>query len=73
MSNTMESNMKTYYVGCGSVTCPDVAVSFGVRLGDPEWQFSDAPVFERSMSYDFPTIEAGLRVLSPCIVIFEEE
>jgi hypothetical protein len=65
--------MKTYYVGCGSFTCPDAAVYWGVRVGDPEWQFSDGPVGERSMSYDYPTIEAGLRELSPCIIIFEDE
>ena len=41
-------------------------------LGDDEWQFSDGPVGSRSMSDDFPSLEAGLRALSPCIIIMED-
>lgn len=67
----MNQELKTYYVGCGKVTCPDIAAQWGVRLGDAEWQFSDGLSGERSYSYDFPTIDAGLRALSPCIVVFD--
>lgn len=64
--------MKTWYVGVGRVT--DEEVHGGrAKLGDPEWQFSDGPLGSRSMSYDFLTLEEGLRELSPCIVVMESD
>lgn len=64
--------MQTYYVGVGKVTDAEIAEKWGVSVGADEWQFSDGPVGNRSMSNDFPSLEAGLRELSPCIVIMED-
>lgn len=64
--------MQTYYVVNGAVTDPDIAERWGVSLGDDEWQFSDGPSGSRSTSADYPSLEAGLRELSPCIIIMED-
>lgn len=67
------TKLQVYWVGCGQVT--DVEVYWkheNVKLGDPEWQFSDGPVGNRSISYDFLSLEEGLRILSPCIIIMEK-
>lgn len=65
------AHLRTYYVGKGAVTCPDVAEMWGVPLGAPEWQFSDGPVGERGSSIDFPSLEVGLASLSPCNIVWE--
>ncbi len=60
----------TYWVGMGQVTDPE-CYKGRAALGDPEWQFSDGPVGDRSTSHDFLTLAEGLAALSPCIVIWE--
>lgn len=65
------TDLKTWYVGKGKVTDEDVAAEWGVEIGADEWQFSDGPVGERGSSQDFPTLEAGITALSPCIIIME--
>lgn len=64
--------MKTYHVVKGTVTDPELAERWGVHVGDTEWQFSDGPAGFRSSSADFPSLEEGLRALSPCIIIMED-
>ena len=62
--------MKTWHVYLGKVT--DAEAHDGGKLGDDEWQFSDAPEDRRSYSEDFLTIAAGLAALAPAIFIFYE-
>ena len=64
--------MQTYHVVKGEVTDPEIAEMWGVSLGADEWQFSDGPAGFRSTSKDFPSLEAGLRALFPCIIIMED-
>ena len=64
--------MQTYHVVKGHVTDPELAERWGVSVGDVEWQFSDGPSGARSSSADYPSMEAGLRELSPCIIIMED-
>ena len=64
--------MKTFYVGKGKITCPEVGAQWGKATGDDEWQFSDGPVGKRSFSYDYPSLEAGMKALSPATFIMEE-
>lgn len=62
--------MKTYYIERGEVTCQDVADMWGVDIGAPEYQFSDGPAGQRSMSYDYPSLDAGLSELAPAKFIY---
>ena len=64
--------MRTFYVGKGRITCPDVAANWSKSIGDDEWQFSDGPVGKRSLSYDFPSLETGMKELSPATFVMEE-
>lgn len=61
--------MKTYYIFKGTVTSLDAyEPAFGEvpKIGDDEYQFSDDDQ-NRSISYDFLTLEAGLAALGPAI------
>lgn len=42
-----------WYVEKGWVTDTEAYESSEVKVGDTEWQFSDGPVGQRSVSYDF--------------------
>jgi hypothetical protein len=67
--------LKTWYVWKGVVTDLEAHDNWNgepVKLGDPEWQFSDLPGNERTMSRDYLSLEQGLRDLSPAIFILEE-
>lgn len=66
-------NLKAYWVGMGYVTCPDVAEMWGVHVGHSEWQFSNAPVGERSQSEDYVSLSKGLEAVCPAIIIFEKD
>lgn len=43
-----------------------------VRLGDTEWQFSDAPVGQRGYSADYVSLEQGLAEHEDCILLHED-
>ena len=62
--------MKTYWIGTGKVTCLDAHPT--AKIGDTEWQFSDGPAGSRSMSFDYLSLEAGLKNLGPAVFHFEE-
>ena len=67
--------MQTYYIVKGEVSNPTFWIeTLGVHVeeGDVEWQFSDAPPGLRGSSYDFLSLEDGLRKLSPAIFHFVE-
>lgn len=58
--------MQTWWITKGKVT--DVDAYHGrVELGQDEWQFSDTHPDNRGMSYDFLTLEEGLKALAPAI------
>lgn len=63
--------MKKYHVVKGRITDADVAAMWGKQVGDTEWQFSDGPPGQRSTSYDYPSLEVGLRELCPAVIIME--
>lgn len=65
--------MKRYWIGCGRITCPDVAEIRGVDVGAEEWHFSDGPVGVRGMSLDFNSLEDGIKSLSPAVFIWDVE
>jgi hypothetical protein len=70
-----KDRLPVYYVGKATLTetSKDAYEDSNVKVGDIEWQFSDAPLHKRSVSYDFLTLEEGLRYLSPCIIVMEDK
>lgn len=52
-----------FYIVKGTVTDPE-AWHGAAKVGDDEWQFSDGLAGARSVSYDFLSLEAGLREIT---------
>ena len=72
MDNARQAKtMQKYWIGRGVVTCPDVAEILGVNIGDDEWQFSDGPANDRSISFDYKSVEAGVKDLAPAIFVWD--
>ena len=61
-----------YWIAKGKVTDPSCYPNAEVKLGDDEWQFSARHPDERLMSYDYLSLEAGIRDLGPAIFEFAE-
>lgn len=62
---------KEVWIVKGVVTDPDahgVGITF---IGEPEYQFSDGPSGNRSMSSDYVDLEKGLQDHSGCIIHWE--
>lgn len=62
---------KEVWIVKGQVTDPDAHP--GSKVGDVEWQFSDAPPGLRSSSADYIDLHQGLRDHSGCVLYFMDE
>jgi len=65
----MTQTAREIWIVQGIVTDPE-AHNGAAKIGDIEWQFSDAPPGERGSSADYLSLEEGLRAHSDCIFHF---
>ena len=54
----------------GRVSCQDAADSYGCKVGDVEWCFSDGHIGQRGYSADYHDILKGLAEHSPAVFHF---
>lgn len=59
-----------FWIVEGRVSCQDAADTYGCKVGDIEWCFSDGPIGERGFSADYHDIVEGIAQHSPAVFHF---
>lgn len=67
-----DAALPTLYIVKGKVTSPD-AYEGQAKLGDTEWQVSDAPEGERGASADYLSLEDVLKYNAPAVFHFQRD
>ena len=63
--------MKTYWIVKGTVTDAE-AHDYKASVGETEWRFCDSRPENLGLSFDYLSIEQGIKDLSPAIFIVED-